>query len=334
MNNLPLPDCDFLEYLKMIGEQESQELLPPSAFKSEALDYAVNGLQVSGPPLPWSKVSDVIRVRPGQLSIWGGRSGAGKSVIVNQNILWRLQNQKAVIASLEMRPEQTLYKMACQAAGCQPSSAWFSDWLDHLEGRLWIYDQLDTVNSNRILGMIHYVFAEMDVDHVVIDSLTKCGFRRDDYTGQAEFINRLQLAAKRYNKHIHLVCHMRKSDGNRPSDGKDEIRGAGEITDLADNLFILSRNRAKEESVRRKKRKMDLTEKDQDRIKQPDAYLAIGKNREYGEEPTFSLWFHPQSQQFIPSDANKAMYCPTVHQTVDGEAPHEEKPADAEEGLW
>lgn len=320
MNNLIVPQQDFLAYLQIIGEQEGAELRSPDHFHQEAQEYAKYGFQVSGPDLPWTKVSDVIRLRPGQLSIWAGRSGSGKSAMLGQVITWRLRGQKAVIASLEMRPEQTLYKMACQAAGCQPSPQWLHDWLNHLVGRLWIYDQLDSIESDRILGMVHYVLGEIKVDHVVIDSLTKCGFTRDDYDAQAKFINRLQWAAKRYNKHVHLVCHMRKSSSHITTNSKDDIRGAGEITDLADNVFILMRNRDKEEAVRRKEKGKPLQQKDIDLLEQPDSFLAVGKNREYGEEPTFGMWFHKLSQQFIPSDANQPMLCPTVHDQVQGAA--------------
>lgn len=314
--NLQLPNQDFLEYLKFVGEQESQELLSPAAFTDQAVEFARHGLSVSGPDLPWSKVSDVIRLRPGQLSIWAGRSGSGKSVITGQAILHRLRGQRAVIASLEMRPEQTLYRMACQAAGCHPAPSWLAEWLHFLDGKLWIYDQLDSIESDRILGMVHYALGEMGADHVVIDSLTKCGFTRDDYDAQSKFINRLQWAAKRYNKHVHLICHMRKTSGHIQSDGKDDIRGAGEITDLADNVFILSRNREKEAAVRKQEQGASLNTGEMDKIHEPDAFLAVAKNREYGEEPNFGMWFHRSSQQFLPSDSKQPMSCAVVHDSV------------------
>lgn len=307
MDFLKLPNIDFLDYLKFIGEQESQELRPAHEFRDSVIDFAKNGMQVSGPELPWSKINNVIRLKPGQLSIWAGRSGSGKSSLLGQVIAWRVAEQKAVIASLEMKPHQTLYKMCCQVAGCHPASIFVNGWLDYLEGRLWIYDQLDSIKSDRILGMAHYVFNEMDIDHLIIDSLTKCGFTRDDYSSQAKFVDKLQWICKRYNKHIHLVCHMRKSPGGKTSNTKDDIRGAGEISDLADNVFILERNHEKEDAVIKMENGSNLSPGENDKLTQPDCFFKVNKNRDYGIEPNFGLWLHKESNQFIPSDCGRPL---------------------------
>jgi twinkle protein len=238
--------------------------------------------------------------------VWGGESSSGKSQITGQVILWNLENEKAVIASMEMRPIQTIRRMASQAAGCAASKDFERRFVNWAGGKLWIYDQVDSVAVEKILGMVHWCVRELGITQIVIDSLTKCGLSRDDYAIQARFIDRLQWAAKHYNCHIHLICHMRKPAAGHKS-GKHDIRGAAEITDLADNVIVVSRNKPKEVAEEKMNRGFPLTDKEQDLIKQPDTFLEIAKNRKNGEEKVFGLWFNKLANQFVQSDDRRPM---------------------------
>jgi twinkle protein len=283
MNNLVLKtDVDFKEYLIHAQNVGISPIRGVNEYRDSVDALQRQGMAVHGKLTPWGDLNHMSRLNAGELSIWAGRSGSGKSQILGQAIAWRLEDQKAVIVSLEMKPEKTILKMINQSAGCEAGSTYMNKWIDRMTGRLWLYDKLERIEVNEILGLAHYVFGEMEVDHFVIDSLTKCGIRRDDYNAEKDFIDQLQTIAKRYQKHIHLVCHMRKSQ-----DGfaRDSIRGAGEITDLSDNVFILERNREKEQHPIEK----------QD---EPDAVLVVAKNREFGEEGVVKLGFHKQSGQF------------------------------------
>ena len=247
---------------------------------------------MNGPSLPWDKPWETIRFHPGQLTVWAGENGSGKSVLVGQVILNFLEGQKALIASLEMRPIETLYRMACQEYRHQSTGSESRDFCSRYDQRLWIYDQMDSIEWMRILGLIHYASKDLGCDHIVIDSLTKCGLSRDDYAQQAKFIDRLQWAAKSTGIHIHLIAHMRKSQEGEKA-GKYGIRGAAEISDLADTVFILRRNYRKEQE----NAKQDFNI-DQQILKQPDAYLVLDKNRHFGELKTWGLNFDPASQLF------------------------------------
>jgi len=207
--------------------------------------------------------------------------------------------RKAVIASLEMQPRQTLYRMICQSATCRASKGYSLAWLEHFKGRLWIYDQLDQVDAERILGMAHFAAHELGASDIVIDSLTKVGIGRDNYEKQAEFVNRLQWCAKKWNIHVHLVCHMRKPSQDSGKASKFDIRGAAEISDLADNVYVISRNHQKEEELIKKEMGMDYNE---DVINRPCATLAIEKNRDYGHQRKFGLWFDRASGAYKESD--------------------------------
>lgn len=282
-----LHDADFL---KFVGKQESQFLTKPSELTGDVLDR-LNGKQtMAGEVLPWIKTHTHVALRPGELSIWAGVNGHGKSNLLGQVCAWSLRFGVWVIASLEMKPAATMQRMVRQVAGCKNPeenyTRWFLEWTDN---RLWIYDQTDTVSAERILGMVHYCAEVLKVNHIVIDSLMKCGLGTDDYNAQKTFVDRLCWAAKSTNIHVHLVHHMRK--GNREGDMPDkfDVRGASEITDLADNVFIVHRNKRKEE--------MQQQGKDVD-AEEPDCMLKVAKQRNGEWEGMFRLWFHRESLQY------------------------------------
>ena len=216
------------------------------------------GKKISGERLPWDKTQHTFRLRPGELTIWAGTNGHRKSMLVGQIMVWLAQKSKVCIASLEMRPEETLLRMCRQVAGCYPAANFARAFTLWGEDRICIYDQLDTVEGMKILGMAIYAANELGCKHVVIDSLTKCGLDEEDYRAEKKFIDRLQWAAKRYRIHIHLVCHMRKGMSEDRIPTKYDIKGSGAITDLADNVVICWKNKAKEAVVVREQAGADF----------------------------------------------------------------------------
>lgn len=292
-------DKDINEILPLIGEQESQEIVSADGFSAAVEAIAANGNEQQGDFLPWENMQDLFRMRPSELTIWAGINGHGKSLALGQVILWALKQHSAVIASLEMKPEQTLYRMACQYSGCRPDPKFAAAAIQKMaEKKLWIYDQLDTVSWERILGMVHYAAHELGVLHVVIDSLAKCGISEDDYKGQKQFVDRLQWAAKRWGVHIHLVCHMRKPQSEHTEIGKMDIKGTGAITDLADNVIVISRNKKKEKIAKQQAAGAVISVNDAKVLEQRDCYISVEKNRHGSEEGAVGLYFDPRSMQY------------------------------------
>jgi len=221
------------------------------------------------------------------------------SLVLGQVCAWSLDKTKWLIASMEMLPEATMERMAKQTSGNgKPSDSFLEKLLCWTDDRLWIYDQTDTVKTDRILAVIHYAANKLGVNHIVIDSLIKCGIKKDDLNGQSEFVDRLCWAAKKNMVHIHLVHHVRKGDKETNIPDKFDVRGAGEITDLVDNVFIIHRNKSKEGKIRRKE---EVSEDE------PDTRLIVAKQRHGEWEGHFNLWFHPGSTQFTPSPGNQVM---------------------------
>ena len=85
---------------------------------------------------------------------------------------------------------------------------------------------------------------------------------------------------------------MRKGESEYKIPNKFDIRGASEIADQVDNIFIIHRNREKEDNN---------GDKDE-----PDCILKVAKQRHFSWEGKFSLWFHKESGQYT-GDPNRIM---------------------------
>lgn len=295
-------NMDFGQYLENISHLEFQSLHWSDHWANEVEDRAVNGRKLTGERLPWGKTQNILRLRQGELTIWAGINGHRKSMILGQIMTYLARHTKVCIASLEMRPEETLYRMASQAAGCRPSAAYARKFAEWGHEKVLIYDQLDTVEDEKILGMVHYAAKELDCKHIVIDSLTKCGLPYDDYTAEKKFVDRLQWAAKHYQIHIHLVSHVRKgaSESNVPT--KYDVKGNGNITDIADNVVICWKNKEKEEAKQKQKERQSLTSKQVELLEKPDQLLCVVKQRNDEFEGNIALWFRGDSLQFEESE--------------------------------
>ena len=288
-----LKEKDFLDF---IGLQESQYLEPASTWLDDLLDF--DNLQAEGDVLPWDKTHEIIQFRRGEVTVWGGINGHGKSLVLGQAILGWLVNCKAVIASLEMKPVSTIMRMVKQCGADNPTDDFkkaFASWSDD---KLWIYDQLDQVPFDRIIGMVHYAAQELGCKHVVIDSLMKCGINDDDYNGQKQFVDHLCWAAKNDKVHIHLVAHMKKKGSETEKPGKFDVFGSSAITNLVDNLIIIHRNKQKE---------IDIEENKEVDEWLPDATLEVRKNRHGGTEGGIGLYFHKGFNQFNQTPNGRPM---------------------------
>jgi len=293
------PISNDIDFLKFLGMQETQYIEPVETFREGLVDRAKNGFILTGERLPWEKAESKIRLRLGEVSIWAGINGHGKSLILGQVLAWLPRDVKCLIASLEMKPVATLERMCRQTLGGGfPTEKYINEFIEQTDN-IHIYDQTDSVEPDRILGMCHYAAQELGIKHIMIDSLMKCGISPEDYPKQKEFVDRLCWAAKSENIHIHLVHHVRKTSGGESSrPDKFDIKGAGEITDLVDNAFIVHRNKKKEQE--RDKAHRENTPFDES--DSPDATLTVAKQRHGEWEGAFGLWFNRESTQFVSGD--------------------------------
>ena len=295
-----IEDIDLRQFM---ARQESQSIRPVTDFVEDAVQRLENGVGQFGDAMPWSRTADKFRFRPAELTILAAENGSGKSTLQTQMALWfAAAGKKTMIASMEMPGAATVAKILRQGAGVAvPRRDEINRVMNHTKDRIWIYDQIGSVQPDRIIAMIHWAAEELGVDHVMIDSLVKCGVDSEHNEPQNKFVDALAWAAKEHNIHIHLVHHIRKAADERIIPDKFSVKGAGEIVDLADNLLIIARNQVKEAKIRAMQ-EVDASE--------PDGFIRVAKQRHGEWEGLFNFWFDARSQQWIPEYGKPAMPFP------------------------
>jgi twinkle protein len=239
----------------------------------------------------------------GELSLWSGYNGSGKSLMLGQimDAACR-QSHKACIASFEMSPDKTLARMTRQELGEKPTAQDIQSHMAWLNEKVWIFDLVGTAKVKRMIEVFDYAHKRYGIKQFVVDSLSKCGLADDDYNGQKSIVDVLGDFAKRTGSHVHLVVHARKGGDELTPPGKMDIKGTGGITDMADNVFIVYRNKAKEklyQAVTNGKRPKGENRSVEEIAGEYDAFLICDKCREDGEsEGMYGLMFDRVAQQY------------------------------------
>lgn len=287
---------DLAPYLD--DPDEAPKLRPASDFCDAVIDRFYGDNAIQGARLPWAKAEFSIAFRPGEVTLWLGMNGHGKSLLLGQLMLWWMTHgDKSCLASFEMKPEVSLQRMCRQAAQCaEPTIDFIRRMHRWTDGKLWMYDQQGTVKAERVLSVCRYFADQIKGQHVVIDSLMKCGIDEDAYNRQKWFIDELTAIARDKKIHIHLVHHSRKLEDEKKPPGKMDAKGTGAITDQVDNCITVWRNKRKEREVQAGK--FD---------EGPDAMMIVDKQRNGEWEGAIALWFHKQSQQYVPLSNNRPM---------------------------
>jgi twinkle protein len=285
-------DLDFNAYLESTEHQMT--VRSASSYIDEVIEHIHGDTGPVGTKTTFRKLDGLLRFRPSEVTLWGGMSGHGKSLLLGQMMLgFMAQNEKTVVASMEMTPKATLVRACRQGEGCsRPSPEFITEFLTMAGEHIWLYDQQGMVRAERIAGMAEYAANKLGVKHVIVDSLMKCGLGEDDYNGQKRFVDRLCTIAHDTGVHIHLVAHTRKQKDELTPPNKMDILGGSSITNQVDNLIIVWRNKGKEQAISEGSATSAV-------ISQPDALMAIHKQRHGEWEGNVGLWFDPASLQFM-----------------------------------
>ena len=260
--------------------------------------------------MPWPKTEHSFRFRPGEVTLYAGSNGGGKSLITGQIALGLIkQKQKICIQSFEMKPKRTLYRMLRQFAGeniefpkFMSKEKYIGRLLDRFHdfagNKMWLYDQQGTVTTQQVIAVTRYCAMELGIGHVFIDSLMKCVPGEDDYNAQKMFVDEITAVARDHNIHIHLIHHIRKLQNEELQPNKNDIKGTGAIADQVDNVLLVWRNKKKEHD----KQKKGVADE-----KLPDTMLMCEKQRNGESEDWFNLWYDKESQQFVEMPGAIAM---------------------------
>jgi twinkle protein len=285
---------DSIDLSAYLEPEQSQAIRPANYFTEKALDILAGRNAAKGLPLPWGKAADKFAFRPGELTIWTGYKGHGKSMLLSLILLYVMgKGERVFILSPEFRPEAVLARKIRQAAtNAHPSESFarrFLEWAGN--GRMWLFDHQGSLTPETVTSVIRYAVDQHAVTHVLVDSLMKCGIAPDDYNRQKKLVDDLQTIAHQTGVHLHLVAHARKGESDDKPARLHDVKGASELCDMAENVLSVWKNKKKLDAQSNGNTKHD---------DEPDALLTIDSQRNGdGWTGSIRLWFHPASFQFL-----------------------------------
>jgi len=263
------------------------EVSTPLEFEDAVADILLNPEHAKGESTPFKTLNDVLGGwRMGELTVWSGTNGSGKTTILNQVILHSMvaHGQSAFLASLEMKPENLLAWMLRQMRSGLMDRRAIHEALQIINRNITLLNKIGKVEPDMIFNVFEFVAKKYGAKHFVLDSLMRVSLGRGDkYERQEEFMNRLVGFAQQYNVHLHLVAHPRKGAHDGETPGKVDVSGSADITNLAHNVLVLYRPAFEPGKPR------------------GDNMLYIKKNRELGHVGALALEFDEDTRLFKES---------------------------------
>ena len=252
----------------------------------------------------------------GATSIWTGTNGSNKSGTIAQIALNVIDSKqcKVGIFSGELPDKRFKRWLYMQASGKdhnvkkkndfgeeidfyetplpikQKITNWLDDWLYLYDNKVGF--EIEQV-GNSIVDLLK---KDNKVKLIFIDNLFVLGIGKlsdDKWEAQKQLILRMTRIAQQYNVHIGFICHPTKL---KSLIRKEDVSGSSDITNCADNVFILHRNTADFKS--RSKEFFGWT--DNHPIFEYDNQIEIAKDRENGAIENFiGLYYEKESKRIL-----------------------------------
>ena len=311
-----IPTEEIKRAFDAAGTLDPPELTRAGAYLDEVISlfWPKQG-EVVGYGLPWEKTADKVRFRPGELTLWTGATGSGKSQLLSHCLVaMGEQGARVCIASLEMMPAQLLKRAVKQAGNTdrapEPYIREIVGWLDEW---MWVFGQVGKAGVTRILEVFEYARCRYGCDVFVIDSLMRLGVGSEDYEGQEKAVFAIVSWAVEKGVHVHLVAHARKENrqnGHSTVPDSEDVKGTSEIASNAANILGVWRNRKHEDKIREAQSKADKGDFSADTELRglrdmPGVMLNIAKQRNGDFEGKIGLWFNHETYQYRSAQDSK-----------------------------
>jgi len=235
------------ECLKSAKHLEIKEVTRTQPYHELTLDWMYSDAKVRGFDTPWNKVNEEWKPGYSELTLINGINAHGKSEFANQLILHATLglDMPALLCSMEIPHVRLLERLIKQSTGSRdkPARELAEKALKTLDVNLLLGDFPQGVTPERLVEVLAYSYRRHGCQVVLIDSLMKCGIGEDDYPAQKAFVEKLCDLKNSIPIHIFLVVHPRKGATEDFIPGKMDVAGAGGITNLADNLITVWRNK-------------------------------------------------------------------------------------------
>ena len=251
----------------------------------------------------------IIGFNPSELSIWSGSNGSGKSSILSQLAIEGIeQGFKVAMFSGELQADRVLNWTQLQCAGKKNTQATkyenFYTVTEQTKDKInkWLEDKLYIYNNDRgtkvenVLSAIKDCIEKNKINMVILDnmmSLSLASVSGEKYEKQTTLVLALCELAKKYKVHIMFVAHPRKAIGFLR---KTDISGTADITNAADNVFIIHRVNTDFKRFT----KQDLGLKEDNPLYSYNNVIEICKSRDTGVCDEFiGLYFEKESKRFL-----------------------------------
>ena len=294
---LDLGTEDLSKYRDMAHKHN---IVNPLHYREELVEHFTGDPHKKGSALPWHCM-DGLRVRPGEILLWAGANFHGKSAILTQCMTqWMKEDHKVLLISPEFSPTLNLSRLVQQILGQLPvdiDEAGVNAALSFLESRFLVYDAIGSVDVEDLMAVIYFAQEQYGITMCALDNLTVMAMPSgmDVNQGHASLMTSLVQTARNTDVSIHVVCHTRKPQMGEPI-SRYNIRGASQLSDLADVILLVERNESKEKKLA--DIKLDSEDRKEIRM-QADTRLHCLKNR-HGSAWTGvgKLFFSPISMRW------------------------------------
>ena len=254
---------------------------------------------------PFEGHVDTFSFHYGATSVLAGRNGSGKSTIIGQIVLEAgLQGVHVCVASLEFRVPRYLGWLVRQGLpDARPDQAKIEFAISKLANYLWAFATYGEADIEKIVAIWDYAHARYGCRLFVLDNFSKLSFsggEKDELKAQKDAITLITEFAVRTNTHVIVAAHPRKGASEHEEVSKMDVKGNGALTDLVDDVLILTRNKKKERAIKDPHFMAALEAEEAARIESsPDAFLSCEKHRHGEQEPRIVLWWDAPSHQYV-----------------------------------
>lgn len=254
----------------------------------------------------------------GEMSIWSGGNGSGKSTLLSQIALETIERgYNVALFSGELTQGRVKEWLTLQAAGRQNtrlSNNGFSYYAPKevkeridkwAADKLWVYNNDYGHKVGDVVADFKAHIEKYKTDAIIIDNLMALDlseYRGEKYDRQTLLALELSDMSKKYNVHIHFVCHPRKPNGFLR---KADISGTADLTNAADNVFMM--HRVNQDFMRLAGDFIGKAEVD--RFKVYTNVIEVMKNRDLGKEDEYiGLVYEPESKRLLNEAHENKVY--------------------------
>lgn len=276
-----MPAADMLAAVEGAEDFRPEKLRGVADLADAVYDLFDNRQGIVGVPTGFPSLTQILKGwRGGELTVWTGQNGSGKSTILGQEMVNLVRaGERVCIGSFELDARRYLRWLICQHLNeAEPWGSAIARALGDFVAGMWFVDHVGSIALEELLASFEYAARRYGCRHFVVDSLVKLRLRGDKLESQIKAVEALSDFADRFDAHVHMVAHPRKGESDNDRPDKTAVKGAGEITDLADNVISIHRNKQPKEG-------------------QAGAIAAVLKNREHGTEGRVPLYVNPETKR-------------------------------------